>query len=99
MLSENNREVVLVSPGYPSRYQNSLAVQTEVTSLVPRSNIVIEWIDFQVEAEGNCSFDRVTITEQVSVSSVKHYITMTVFYSNESPSIFILLYTHLTKNI
>ena len=102
VLNETTPEVSLVSPGYPSRYPNSIHLETEITSSVPQSNIVIEWTDFQMEAEGNCSFDRVTITENVSrnyltfrfaltmATSRSQTFTLILFYTNESLTIFIL---------
>ena len=102
VLNETTPEVSLVSPGYPSRYPNSIHLETEITSSVPQSNIVIEWTDFQVEAEGNCSFDRVTIAENVSRNyltfrfaltmdcSPCQTLTLILFYTNESLTIFLL---------
>ena len=110
VLNETTPEVSLVSPGYPSRYPNSIHLQTEITSSVPQSNIVIEWTDFQLEAEGNCSFDRVTIAENVSRNYLTFALTMDcircqtltliLFYTNESLTIFLLRldYKYITLN-
>ena len=61
-----NPKFNLVSPHYPSHYPRTHMSKIDFIAYIG-SNIIIEWDDFQLESETNCSFDRVIISEQVKL--------------------------------
>ena len=42
--------------------------------------IIIEWTAFSIEEEKNCSYDRVIITEEVSIE-ITYFPTMKIIYN------------------
>ena len=56
----------LVSPHYPEAYPNIQIRETNITTNED-SIIVVEWEDFEIEFEKNCSFDKVIIVEEVCI--------------------------------
>ena len=60
----------LQSPLYPVEYPNMMDLEI-IFSSPPGSTIVIEFISFHLENETNCSYDRLTIAEQVLVHWVQ----------------------------
>ena len=63
-LDEDELPFKLLSKNYPSYYPSMLE-QKVLFSSKEGHIIVIEWEDFSIEVEQNCSYDRVIITEKV----------------------------------
>ena len=61
-LDINKPPIKLFSPNFPAKYPSMLD-QKVVLSSKKDQIIIIEWEDFLMEAETNCSYDRVVITE------------------------------------
>ena len=57
-------EEELTSPNYPQNYDNDLE-QVEVLTADSGEQIQIDFIDFRLEGDEGCSYDYVTITEEV----------------------------------
>ena len=58
--------VKLFSPNFPAKYPSMLD-KNVVISTEKDQIIIIEWDAFSIEAEKNCSYDKVVITELVRV--------------------------------
>ena len=69
---------MLLSKNYPSNYPSMLE-QKVLFSSKEGHIIVIEWEDFSIEVEQNCSYDRVIITEKVCFSINNSYICKLLF--------------------
>lgn len=69
--------VKLLSPYFPAKYPSMLD-QNVVISSKKDQIIIIEWTAFSIEAEKNCSYDRVVITEVVSY---KYRSSLFIFFS------------------
>ena len=61
-LDINKPPIKLFSPNFPAKYPSMLDQQVVLSSKKDQI-IIIEWEAFLMEAEKNCSYDRVVITE------------------------------------
>ena len=71
--------VKLLSPYFPAKYPSMLD-QNVVISSKKDQIIIIEWTAFSIEEEKNCSYDRVIITEEVSIE-INYFPTIKIIYN------------------
>ena len=91
----------LTSPNYPDMYPSMLSSSVNI-STEPGNILVIEWLQFHLEQDKNCSFDKLIISEQVGIENnklnvISYEIFMILPWNYSKAFIFFEIFPHFLK--